>query len=107
MLPVRLCLTILISVVYFDQQLGAAHSKPWLKYAFLTFLGLKAKKTKKCKNVEKTMREKLYSGDYCLACAAPKRWLKYTTNLLSSQKPYCFNDLRINSIINLNLNPFQ
>ena len=25
-------------VVYFDQHLGAAHSKLWSKYAFLTFL---------------------------------------------------------------------
>ena len=31
-----------LSVVYFDQRLGAAHSKRWLKYAFSTFFCLKA-----------------------------------------------------------------
>ena len=32
-------------VAYFNQRLGAAHSKCWLKYAFSTFF---AKKLKKC-----------------------------------------------------------
>ena len=31
-------------VVYLDQHLGAAHSKCWLKYAFLTFCAKKLKK---------------------------------------------------------------
>ena len=33
--------------MYFDQNLGAAHSKHWLKYAFLTFVMPKAKKGEK------------------------------------------------------------
>ena len=28
---------IIPNVIYFDQRLGAAHSKCWLKYAFLAF----------------------------------------------------------------------
>ena len=32
----------LLSVVYFDQHLGAEHSKRWLKYAFLKLLTAKS-----------------------------------------------------------------
>ena len=35
------------AVVYFDQCLGAAHSKHWLKYSFSMFFVLKAEKCKK------------------------------------------------------------
>ena len=36
-----------IDVVYFDQGLGAAHSKPWSKYAFIMFLIKHVRKDKK------------------------------------------------------------
>ena len=55
-------------VVYFDQHLGAAHSKRWSKFGnFLKFFGTK--------NIETAY------FNQCLECTAPKHWSKYTTLL--------------------------
>ena len=45
--PGKFTFTIQRGVVYFDQRLGAAHPKRWLKYEFLMFLTAKSKKIRK------------------------------------------------------------
>ena len=87
-----------LHVENFDQRLGAAHPKCWLKYAFLTFLMVKSsKKEKKARNKQKNLTNKFF---FCLhqntgrvfysqikqvfsyfptSVLATKHWLKYTT----------------------------
>ena len=43
------CISHRTYVVYFDQNLGAVHFKPWLKYAFFMFF---AKNIKSCKLIQ-------------------------------------------------------
>ena len=43
-------------VVYFDQCLGTAHFKLWLKYAFSMFLCKKSENGRKRKKAEKTRK---------------------------------------------------
>ena len=60
-------------VVYFNQRLGAARSKCWLKYAFLMFLtSTSYKKEKKAKK----FAAKFYKKTLFLKFA-PKRWSKF------------------------------
>ena len=58
--------TIGLSVVYFDQRLGAAHSKRWLKKSFSVFF------------MQKSLKRKKFSTNFCKKTGfcnfAPKRW---------------------------------
>ena len=53
------------NVVYFDQHLGAAHSKRWLKYAFSCFGG----KMEKSKKIEAKLSKKNVLFEF-----APRHW---------------------------------
>ena len=63
-----------LTVVYLNQHLGAAHSKHWSKYLFLTFY--------MPKKIKKHWKLRFNQS---LECTAPKRWSKYTTNNLPSK----------------------
>ena len=58
-----------IFVVYFDQNLAAAHSKRWLEHAFLCFLHQKVEKEKNMENAAKW-------GAKCVFGLAPISWLR-------------------------------
>ena len=76
-------------VVYFDQCLGDAHSKRWLKYIFSNFLHLFARFwcknyglccTSLHQNLAKTCKKTLKrDNSTSIWRAAHKRWSKYTT----------------------------
>ena len=57
---VKLSIQLHSSVVYFDQHLGAAHSKHWSKYAFVTFLLKIAKKMQKRKKFAAKFSKKCF-----------------------------------------------
>ena len=65
-------------VEYFNQQLGAAHPKRWLKYTFLTLLTTKSKKGQKSKKLAAK-----FSKKNCFFKFAPKRW----SNVLFPKNP--------------------
>ena len=71
-------------VVYFNQQLGAAHPKRWLKYTFLTLLTTKSKKGQKSKKLAAK-----FSKKNCFFKFAPKRW----SNVLFPKNRNLFNSL--------------
>ena len=67
-------------VVYFDQLLGAAHSKRWSKYAFSTFFSLKAEKRKIERNLQQNSAKNRFSK------FALKRWSSDATYTNPSHK---------------------
>ena len=68
-------------VEYFDQRLGAEHSKCWSKFGnLLKFFGTK--------NIETAY------FNQCLKCTAPKHWSKYTTLLALLLALICWKLLR-------------
>ena len=49
-----------LSVAYFDQRLGVAHSKRWSKSLFLTFFVIKGEKPQKKRNLLQNFAKKGY-----------------------------------------------